>query len=98
WKPTDRAYGGWGYSLVPPRKPAPGEPSSPLAEPNMSATRFAVEALRAAGSPADDPAIRAALAFIDRCQNFLPGARSGDLQLDDGGCFFMQDDPVRNKA
>ena len=46
---------------------------------DLSSTLFAVGALRIAGVEADDPAIRKALTFIQRCQNFArgrPGRRS----------------------
>jgi squalene-hopene/tetraprenyl-beta-curcumene cyclase len=56
---------------------------------------FAVEALRAAGSPADDPPFGKALTFVRRCQNY---ADNPDPDFDDGGFFFMYGDPLRNKA
>jgi len=63
---------------------------------------FAVGALRAAGVPADDPRVREALGFVERCQNLpLAGAApdSGfDEGLDDGGFFLSPSDPARNKA
>jgi squalene-hopene/tetraprenyl-beta-curcumene cyclase len=40
--------------------------------PDLSNTQFLIEALRAAGASADDPAIQRALAFVSRTQN-LPG-------------------------
>ena len=45
--------------------------------PDMSNTQFFVDALLAAGVPKDDPAIKDALRFIDRCQN-LPGEGAND--------------------
>jgi len=107
WQPADTAYGGWGYSPDRPRKPQPGEPAAPLSDPNLSATVFALEALRAAGAKADDPAVRGGLAFVERCQNFSansqkepgsPATIARDSDFDDGGFFFMLDDAVRNKA
>jgi squalene-hopene/tetraprenyl-beta-curcumene cyclase len=54
--------------------------------------------LRIAGVPADDPAIRKALVFLVRCQNFAEEVQDGDPAFDDGGFFFTPTDPVRNKA
>jgi hypothetical protein len=56
--PEDPAFGGAGYG----RK----------SRPDLSNTQFLVEALRAVGSSADDPAIQRALEFVSRTQN-LPG-------------------------
>jgi hypothetical protein len=95
WQAGDREYGGWGFSSALPRKPAPGQPVPPLTESNLSATVFALEALRAAGA-ADDPALKKALVFVEHCQNWRDDHR--DTALDDGGFFFIYDDPVRNKA
>src|SRR5262249_40169841 len=90
--------GGWGYSPRLPKKPLPSEPPPPLTESNLSATLFALEALRAAGCGADDPAVRKALVFIQRCQNYEDDPERRQPELDDGGFFFIYDDPVRNKA
>lgn len=48
-------YGGFGY----------GDEERP----DMSNTNFALDALRAAGAGADDPAMQKALKFLERCQN-----------------------------
>jgi squalene-hopene/tetraprenyl-beta-curcumene cyclase len=93
WQPEDRPYGGWGYSPGLPRKPAPGQPVPPLTESNLSATVFALDALRVAGVRADDPCFARARTFVERCQNYGGGSR-----WDDGGFFFIYDDAVRNKA
>jgi hypothetical protein len=98
WQPSDKAYGGWGYCAVLPRKPAPGEGAPPLLESNLSATCFALQALCAAGCAPDDPAVRAALVFVKRCQNYADDAAPRETAFDDGGFFFIYDDPVRNKA
>jgi squalene-hopene/tetraprenyl-beta-curcumene cyclase len=99
WAPTDAFYGGWGYSDVPPRKPPAGQELYPLAEPNISATVYALEALRAAGVPPDDPAFKRALAFVVRCQNFSEKKTAkGNSPAEDGGFFFVQSDADRNKA
>src|SRR5207249_5376872 len=75
WQPADKPYGGWGYCHDLPKKPKPGEAPAPLLESNLSATVFALEALRAAGVKADDPAFKKALVFVRRCQNFTDDAK-----------------------
>jgi len=72
WTPADDAFGGFGLGGGPPRA-ADGD-----ALVTLSTTTAAVEALRAAGVPTDDPAIVAARFFVERCQRF---GRPGD----DGG-------------
>jgi squalene-hopene/tetraprenyl-beta-curcumene cyclase len=100
WEPTDAFYGGWGYDAELPRKPAEGVPVGPLTEPNLSATVFALAALRAAGvqSPAEE--LDKALQFVARCQNYAKpsGSDPADARFDDGGFYFLQSDAVRNKA
>ena len=98
WQPDDKPYGGWGYAPRLPRKPKPGEPLPPLTESNLSATVFALEALREAGVKQDDPALRKALVFVRRCQNYSDDERQREAAFDDGGFFFIYDDGVRNKA
>jgi squalene-hopene/tetraprenyl-beta-curcumene cyclase len=98
WDPSDKPYGGWGYCGALPRKPRPGEGGPPLLESNLSATVFALHALRAGGCPADDPALKAALVFLKRCQNYSDDPAQRDPAFDDSGFFFIYDDPVRNKA
>jgi squalene-hopene/tetraprenyl-beta-curcumene cyclase len=98
WQPSDKEYGGWGYASGLPRKPKRGELLPPLTESNLSATVFALEALRAAGCNPDDPVLAKALVFIERCQNFRDEPEDRDPAFDDGGFFFIYDDPVRNKA
>ncbi len=98
WGPDDPAYGGWGYSIEPPsRDDADSSPGRHI-DADISSTLFAVGALRIAGSSAEDPAIRAALTFVERCQNVAADDRAADPQYDDGGFFFTTTDPVRNKA
>jgi hypothetical protein len=95
WSEDDPFFGGWGYSTAVPWKPAPGELSPPLVESNTSATVFALSALAAAGALLADGSVCArALVFLERVQNYskTPSA------FDDGGFFFIPDDPVRNKA
>jgi squalene-hopene/tetraprenyl-beta-curcumene cyclase len=93
WQPADKEYGGWGYCPGLPRKLPAGQLIPPLTESNLSATVAALEALRAAGCPADDAAVGKALTFVQRCQNY-----GDDATFDDGGFFFIYDDGVRNKA
>jgi hypothetical protein len=98
WEPGDPAYGGWGDSIEPPRQ---DEADSPWANPgdaDLSSTLFAIGALRIVGVAADDPVIRKALVFIERCQNLAANDRAADPRFDDGGFFFSTTDPVRNKA
>jgi squalene-hopene/tetraprenyl-beta-curcumene cyclase len=98
WTAADPQYGGWGFSLEPPRKPADGQLRERFFESNLPATIFGLAALRSARAPADDPAYRQALIFVERCQNFAPDAARADPNLDDGGFFFMPGDLVQNKA
>jgi len=53
--PADPYYGGAGYGGS--------------SRPDLSNTAFFMEALRDTGLPADDPALKKALAFVSRCQN-----------------------------
>ena len=85
WKPEEKQYGGWGYCRVVPKKPEPNTLAPNLIESNLSATAFALDALAAAGVT-DKAVYEKARVFVRRCQN------------DDGGFFFIYDDPVRNKA
>ena len=55
----DAFYGGWGY----------GGRGRGAGRPDLSNTQFTVEALHAAGVPADDPAMQKALTFVTRLQN-----------------------------
>jgi len=98
WKLDNKPYGGWGYSPRIPRKPKAGELLQPLTESNISATLFALEALQAAEVKKDDPAFRKALVFLQRCQNFREDPKQREPAFDDGGFYFIYDDPVRNKA
>jgi hypothetical protein len=94
WQPRDREYGGWGYAGALPRK----SNREPLTESNISATVFALEALRAADCPKTDPALAKARTFVERCQNYSADPRRHEKAFDDGGFFFIYDDPARNKA
>lgn len=90
WSQSDDEYGGWGYAPVPVRKT--GAPMAPQA--NISATRFALEALLASGAQSER-AVEAALVFVERCQNYTPTEHT---RFDDGGFFFIHRDVTRNKA
>lgn len=96
WRQEDASFGGWSFAHEPPT-PLDGQPRSPLSVPNLSATVFALDALRAAGCPASDPAVQDALTFVRRCQNWSDDKRSRDSRFDDGGFFFLHNDPTRNK-
>jgi hypothetical protein len=98
WQPDDPAFGGWGYSIEPPSKGNAVLAPAQQVDADLSSTLFAIGALRIAGMDADDPAIRKALIFIERCQNVAVSGEDGDPQYDDGGFFFSRTDPVRNKA
>ena len=98
WHREDPQFGGWGYAKEPPLRPAAGRPVPTVDEPNLSATVFALEALRAGGCTARDPALRDASVFVQRCQNFSDVHGEVEVALDDGGFFFIHGDPTRNKA
>ena len=90
WTPADPAFGAWGYAVEPSVKRDDGR----TVDADLSSTLFAVGALRLGGATADDPPIRKALRFVERCQNF----DLGEPALDDGGFFLTPTDPSRNKA
>ena len=74
-------------------------PLSPLDEPNLSATVFALEGLLAADPEGrtNIAARRMALRFVQRCQNFHETSSPNDARFNDGGFHFMLGDEVRNK-
>jgi squalene-hopene/tetraprenyl-beta-curcumene cyclase len=98
WQPDDAFYGGWGYASDVAHKPTQDEMLASLAEPNLSATVFALAAFRAAGIESGAPEMQKGLAFVRRCQNFDSDPTALDPMFDDGGFFFMKGDSVRNKA
>ena len=79
WRPEDPAYGAWGMG---------GDRRTPpdTGHVDLSMTRYVLEALRAAGAAAGDPAFAAARVFVERCQN------------GDGGFFFTTTEFDTNKA
>ncbi len=93
WSPADAPHGGWSYALRPLRKAA-GE----TFEADLSSTLFALGALRTAGRAADDPAVRRALAFVERCQNLPLSGEPADPLRDDGGFFMSPTVELQNKA
>lgn len=98
WSRSDPEYGGWGFSLGVPEKPRPGQLKERFFESNLAATIFGLAALRSAKVPPDDPAYQEALVFVRRCQNFSDDPHQCDPRFDDGGFFFIPDDPIQNKA
>ncbi|HET6203065.1 MAG TPA: prenyltransferase/squalene oxidase repeat-containing protein [Planctomycetota bacterium] len=61
WSPDHPAHGGWGMGGPLRRSPEPGHV-------DLSMTRFVLQALAAAGLPADHPAFARARLFLERCQ------------------------------
>lgn len=96
WSESDPHFGGWGYHHLP-RKTANGE-DAPWGMPhaNISATVFAIGALRLGRVPADDGAWRDVRFFVERCQNFSD-ASDRDTRFDDGGFIFSPEDAAANK-
>lgn len=66
--------------------------------PDLSNTQFFVDAMLAAGVPKDDPALKRALQFISRCQNFADKEKGNDqkwaqkaTKADEGGFTYVPD-------
>jgi hypothetical protein len=87
WQRKDPAYGAWGMGGIPRTPPNTGHV-------DLSMTRHVIEALRAAGMQASDPAIERAGVFVERCQNLDTG-HATDV---DGGFFFSTTEFETNKA
>ncbi|KKN82127.1 hypothetical protein LCGC14_0312390 [marine sediment metagenome] len=98
WRPADREYGGWGFALDVPRKPAPGRRRERFFESNLVATVYGVAALHSADTPVDDAAFGQILTFARKCQNVSDDPSRADPAFDDGGFYFIPDDEVQNKA
>ncbi len=81
--PEDGAYGGWGPQGLP--------PMGRRRQSDLASTRYALEALNAAGVPSDDKAWQRARVFLGRVQNLSAGEN-------DGGFFFSTTHPELNKA
>ncbi|MFG0332961.1 MAG: prenyltransferase/squalene oxidase repeat-containing protein [Maioricimonas sp. JB049] len=74
--PSDPAYGGAGYGSH--------------QRPDLSNTQFFMEALKAAGVEADDPAMQKALIFVSRSQNLESEHNTTPFaaKIDDGGFYY----------
>src|SRR5262245_2345921 len=70
WQREDRPYGAWGMGGPIHRPPETGHV-------DLSMTRYVLEALRASGVPASDPAISKALVYLERSQNRSEERRVG---------------------
>jgi prenyltransferase beta subunit len=79
WQREDRPYGAWGMGGPIHHPPDTGHV-------DLSMTRYVLEALRASGVPASDPAITKAMVYLERSQN------------NDGGFYFSTVNPEINKA
>lgn len=79
---SDVSYGGAGYG---------GK-----SRPDLSNTAFLVDALKASGAKADDPALQKALTFVSRCQNLESEHNTTPFaaKSNDGGFYYT---PVLNK-
>lgn len=75
WKEDDPAFGGWGLGGDLRTPPNPGHV-------DLSMTRYALQALNAAGLPPDHPAFQRARLFLERCQNGDGGFRFSPVVLD----------------
>ncbi|MFN0196242.1 MAG: prenyltransferase/squalene oxidase repeat-containing protein [Planctomycetaceae bacterium] len=73
---ADTAFGGAGYGSK--------------RRPDMSNTQFLIEALKAAGAGADDPAIQKALIFVSRSQNLETENNTTPFagKINDGGFYY----------
>lgn len=91
WTPEDAAYGGFGYSPVPPSKGA----RSPY-DADLSSTLFAASSLRYAG--AHPGVTERTRMFVLRCQNLPLAIGAAKGPGDDGGFFFTPTRPEQNKA
>ena len=98
WTPDDPEFGGWGFSLEPPRKPEPGKLKGAFVESNLSATIFGIAALQSSRIPKTDPVWQDILVFVKRCQNYTDDPEAIDKCFDDGGFHFIPNDSLQNKA
>ncbi|HYF49419.1 MAG TPA: prenyltransferase/squalene oxidase repeat-containing protein [Planctomycetota bacterium] len=90
WKPSDPAFGAWGYGGVPVKKPDAGHA-------DLSVTRYVLEALRAWKQAEHDGAFKDARRFLARLQN-LKIPKHDHPPIGDGGFFFSTVLPDANKA
>ncbi len=107
-------HGGWSYALIDPPAPGPDQRQGPGPfSANLSATRFAIDALHMPGDrlpPGATAEIRAewsaaAATLALRCQNTpergpadSTGIDGRPIVFNDGGFFFSPTDPALNKA
>jgi len=79
---TDVSYGGAGYGR--------------RSRPDLSNTAYLLEALKACGAAADDPAVQKALVFVSRCQNLESEHNTTKYaaKVNDGGFYYT---PVLEK-
>ena len=87
WRPDDPAYGAWGMG---------GDVRTPpnAGHVDLSMTRHVLQALAVMGVRADDPAMRKARVYVERCHNYDSG-KPGRL---DGGFYFSTVVLDANKA
>jgi hypothetical protein len=85
WSEEDAHFGGWGFG---PRIPKKSGNVSPYTA-NISATVYALGALRSSGLSPTNQIFTDALIFLQRCRNPFPG---------DGGFYFSPGDDAANKA
>jgi squalene-hopene/tetraprenyl-beta-curcumene cyclase len=80
---SDIDYGGVGYGG--------------RSRPDLSNTAFLVDALKASGAKADDPALQKALAFVSRCQNLESEHNTTKFasKVNDGGFYYT---PMTDKV
>ncbi|MFO1023401.1 MAG: prenyltransferase/squalene oxidase repeat-containing protein [Planctomycetales bacterium] len=73
---NDPFYGGAGYGSK--------------SRPDLSNTHFLIDALKAAGASADDPALQKALVFVSRCQNLETQFNTTEFaaKVNDGGFYY----------
>ena len=96
--PADPEYGGWGYALDVPRKPAAGSPRNSCT--NRTWRPRCLPWPRC-GRPRCRPPIRPMprrWGSSKRCQNFSDDPAAADPKFDDGGFFFIPGDAAQNKA
>ena len=77
--PKSPAYGGIGYG------------SKGAGHEDLSNTSYAIQALRASGLPSDQANLKAALSFLERCQN-LSGTNKLPWAGNDGGAVYAPDE------
>jgi hypothetical protein len=87
WTREHPAYGAWGMG---------GERRTPpdTGHVDLSMTRYALQALRTAGTPVTDPLFEKAAVFVARCQVLL----GHHFDSEDGGFFFSTTEADTNKA